>query len=74
MVEPAKLTSQIQEHAKLAKKGIKEVAALTVKGHFQVQSTRGPEMQELSELNDKWTQWEQSVTKGSSPSTGVTED
>ena len=38
IVEPAKLMTQIQEQAKLAKKGIKEVAALTVKGNFQVQS------------------------------------
>ena len=44
MVELTKLTIQIQEHSKLAKKGIKEVATLTDKGCFQVQSTRGPEM------------------------------
>ena len=38
VVELAKLTTQIHEKAKLAKKGIKEVIALTVKGCFQVQS------------------------------------
>ena len=34
MVELAKLMAQIQERAKLAKKGIKEVVALMVKGRF----------------------------------------
>ena len=73
VVDPTKLMAQIKEQAKLAKKGIKEIIALTVKGHFQVQSGRGPETQELSELSDKWTLWEQASAKGSSPSIGITE-
>jgi hypothetical protein len=55
VVELAKLMARIKEHAKFAKKGIKEITALIVKGSFQVKFTRGPETQELSELNDKWT-------------------
>lgn len=74
MVEPIKPMAQIQEHAKLAKKGIKEVVALTVKGRFQVQSSRGPETQEPSKLYEKWTRLEQSLEKASSPSIGITED
>ena len=31
-------------------------------------------MQERLELNDKWTQWEQSLAKGSGPSIGIIED
>ena len=73
VVERAKLTDWIQEQAKMAKKGIKEVTALMVQGCVQVQSARGPKTQELLELNDKWTRWEQSLTKGSGPSTCVTE-
>ena len=69
MVELAKLMTQIKEQARLAKKGIKEIASLTVKGWFQVQSTQGYETQELSELSDKWTQWEQASAKGYGPST-----
>jgi hypothetical protein len=42
-MEPAKLMAQIKEQARLAKKGIKEIVALTIKGCFQVQSTHGPE-------------------------------
>ena len=38
VVKPTKLTTQIKEQARLAKKGIKEVTSLTVKGCFQVQS------------------------------------
>lgn len=74
VVEPAKLTAQTKEHARLAKKGIKEIVALIVKGRCQVQSAWGPEMQELSELSDKWTRWEQASKKGSGPSTRVTEN
>ena len=55
VVESTKLTAQIKEQARLAKKGIKEIAALTVKGCFQVQSAHGSKMQELSELSDKLT-------------------
>ena len=36
VVELAKLMTQIKEQARLSKKGIKEVVALTVKGWFQV--------------------------------------
>ena len=43
MVEPTKLMAQTKEWAKLAKKGVKEVVALTVKGQFQVLSAWGPE-------------------------------
>ena len=74
MVEPAKLMAQIKGQARLAKKGIKEIVALIVKGCFQVQYAQGPETQELSELSDKWTRWEQTLAKGSSPSTGVIEN
>ena len=35
VVDPVKLTTQIKEHARLAKKGIKEIVALTVKGSFK---------------------------------------
>ena len=38
MVEPAKLMARIQWQGKVAKKGIKEVVDLTVKGWFQVKS------------------------------------
>ena len=58
----------------MAKKGIKEIVSLTVKGWFQVQYAWGPEMQELSELGDKWTWWEQASEKGSDPSIGVPEN
>ena len=74
VVEPTKLTSQIKEQAKLAKKGMKKIISLTVKGQFQVQSAWGPKTQELSKLSDKWTWWEQALAKGSNPSTGVTEN
>ena len=74
VVEPTKLTTQIKEQARLAKKGIKEIVALIVQGQFQVQSAQGPETQELSESSDKWTQWEQVREKGSGPSIGVTKN
>ena len=74
MVEPAKLTTQIKEQARLAKKEIKEIVTLTIKGRYQVQYARGPETQELSELSDKWTRCEQASAKGSGPSTSVTEN
>lgn len=53
VVDPAKLMAQTKEHARLAKKEIKQIVSLTVKGRFQVQSARGLEMQELLELSDK---------------------
>ena len=58
----------------MAKKGIKEIVALIVKGQFQVQSAQGLEMQELLELSDKRTRWEQASEKGSGPSTRVIEN
>ena len=50
--------AQIKEHARLAKKGIKEIVSLIVKGWFQVEYDWGPKTQELSEISDKWTRWE----------------
>lgn len=73
VVDPTKLMAQIKEKARLSKKGIKEVVALTVKGRVQVQSAQGPKTHELSELSDKWTRWEQASAKGFGPFTGVTE-
>lgn len=53
VVSPTKLIARVEEQTRLAKKGIKEIVALTIKGCLRVQSVEGPEASELAELSDK---------------------
>ena len=59
------MAARVDEKARIAKKGIKEVAALTIQSSLRMQSTKGPEAKELMELNGKWSNWERSVGKAS---------
>ena len=68
VVSLAKLTAWIDEQAWLARKGNKEIATITVKGHLRAHSAGGTKVDELSELSDKWAKWDQSLGKGSTPS------
>ena len=63
VVSPAKMTTRVDENAWIAKKGIKEIASLTVQSRLRAQLTKGPEPEELIELNGKWANWEKSVGK-----------
>ena len=65
VISLAKMTARVEENAQLARKGIKEIAALTIKGHLRAQSTEGPKAGELIELNNKWLSWENSLGKAS---------
>lgn len=49
----------------MAKKSIEEVASLTIQSHLRAQLTKGPEAEELMELNGKWSNWEKSIGKAS---------
>ena len=68
VISTTKLTTQIDEQARLARKGIKEIATITIKGRLQAHSAGGPEADELSKLSSKWTKWDQSSGKGSASS------
>jgi hypothetical protein len=42
MVSPTKMTARVDENAWIAKKGMKEIASLTVQSRLQAQLTKGP--------------------------------
>ena len=64
-ISPTRMIAWVEENAWLAKKGIKEIAAMTIQSRLQAQSTKGPKAEELVELNDKWLSWEKSFGKAS---------
>ena len=63
VISPAKLTARVDEQPQFARKGVKEIAAITIKGCLRAHSISGPEVDELSELSDKWAKWDQSLGK-----------
>lgn len=65
VISPARMVAQVDENARMAKKGIKEVASLTIQSLLRVQLIMGPEAEELMDLNGKWANWEKSVGKAS---------
>ena len=65
VISLAKMTTRVDENARITKKGTKENASLTMQSHLHAQLTKGPETEELIELNDKWANWEKSMGKAS---------
>ena len=49
VISPAKLTARIDEQAQLARKGIKEITTITIKGCLRAHTVSGPDADELSE-------------------------
>ena len=54
VISPAKMTTWVDENAQIAKKGFKEMASLIVQSCLHSQLTKGPGVEELMELNEKW--------------------
>ena len=65
VISPARMVARVDENAWIAKKSIKEVASLNIQSRLQAQLTKGPEAEELMELNGKWANWDKSVGKAS---------
>ena len=65
LISPVQMSTRVDEHAKITRKGIKEITSLTIQSRLRTQSTKDPEAEELVELNGKWSNWERSVRKAS---------
>ena len=65
LISPAQMATRVNEHARITRKGIKEIALLIVQGCLHSRLTKGPEAEKLIEISDKWATWEKSVGKTS---------
>ena len=65
VIFPARMAARVDENVQMAKKGIKEVASLTIQSLLRAQLTKSPEAEDLMELNGKRLNWEKSVGKAS---------
>ena len=65
LISLAQMATRVNEHARIARKGIKEIASLTIQGHLHARLTKGPEAKELMEISNKWTTWGKSIGKTS---------
>lgn len=59
------MATRVNEHARITRKGIKEIASLVVQGRLHSRLIKGPEAKEIIEISDKWVTWEKSVGKTS---------
>lgn len=65
LISPAQLATWVDEHNRISKKGIKEVAGRVIQGRLHSRLTNGREAEEVIEVNNKWDAWEKSIGKKS---------
>ena len=65
VISPTKMTTWVDENARITKKGIKEIASLIVQSRLHARLTKGLEAEELMEISEKWVTWEKSMGKAS---------
>ena len=54
LISPAQMATRVDEHARITRKGIKDIASLVVRGCLHSRLTNGPEAEEIIEVRDKW--------------------
>ena len=59
------MATRVDEHARITRKGIKEIGSLVIQGHLNSLLTNGPETEEIIEVINKWAAWKKSVGKTS---------
>lgn len=47
VISPVKMTARVDKNTQIAKKGIKEIASLTIQSHLHAQLTKGPKAKDL---------------------------
>lgn len=65
LLAPVQLATQVDKHNKIVKKGIKEIDNLVIQSHLHSRVTKGPEAEEIINVNNKWKAWEEFVKKAS---------
>jgi hypothetical protein len=65
VISPAKMTTLVDGNGRIANKVNKEITSLTIHRCLHAQLTKGPEVEELMEINEKWENWEKSTGKAS---------
>jgi hypothetical protein len=63
LISLAQMATRVNAHAKITREGIKEIASLIVQGHLHSHLIKGPEAEEIIEINDKWATWEKFAGK-----------
>lgn len=66
VISPTKMTTGVDENDRIANKGIKEIASLNFRSCLHARLPKGPEVEELMEINEKWETSEKSMGKASS--------
>ena len=60
---PMQMATRVDEHARITRKGIKEIASLVVQGHLHSRLTNGLKVEEIIKVNNKWETSEKSIGK-----------
>lgn len=63
LLSPTQLATRVFEHNRIVKKGIKEITILVIQVYLHLFLTKGPEAEEMININDKWKAWEKYVRK-----------
>lgn len=63
LISPAQMATRVNGQAKITRKGIKEVDSLIVQGCLHSCLIKGPDVEEIIEISNKWVTWENSVGK-----------
>ena len=54
VISTAQMATQVDEHARITRKGIKEIASFVVQGRLRSRLANGLEAEEIIEVSNKW--------------------
>ena len=54
LISPMQMATQVDEHAMITRKGIKEIASLVIQVCLHSRLTKGPEAEDVIEVSNKW--------------------